>query len=91
MHMCISLSQQLEGMSSVGTVSVFCAEIATKVETSRKWHHAVSHRYALRYKEMKNTMGFVTKKKLLQKRSQPTQNFLTKLNQCRNSTLPLTE
>lgn len=62
----------LEGMGSVGTVSVSCAEIP------RKWHHAVTYRHALRYKDMKNTVGIVTKEKFLHKKSQATQNFLTK-------------
>ena len=59
-------------MGSVGTVSGFCAE------TARKEHHAVSQKHALRYKDTKNTVGFVTKEKLLPKRSQATQNFLMK-------------
>lgn len=78
MCVCVThLAQQSEGMGSVGAVSVFCAEIARKVEMARKRHHVVSHRHALRYMDMKNTVEFVTKK-LLHKGSQETQNFLMK-------------
>lgn len=70
---------------------LFRAQEARKLEIARRLHDAVSHRCALRYKAMKNRVGFMKKKKFLHEQGPAIQYFLMNWDHCRDSTLLLTE
>lgn len=59
----------------VSVVLFFCL-VGFCAEEARKLHDAVSHRCALRYKAMKNRVGFMTKNKCLHEQGPAIQYFL---------------
>lgn len=74
----------------VSVVLFFCL-VGFCAEEARKLHDAVSHRCALRYKAMKNRVGFMTKNKCLHEQGPAIQYFLVNWHHWRNSTLLLME